>query len=130
VGRLFWTFPDGLPGAGLFLMRLALSGAVLYRCLAAWPAESVLLTVLCAAESIAAVLLFAGIGTPVWGAAAASVQLWRAFSDPADVLVHLLLAALGAALALVGPGAFSVDARLFGWRRITLPSKGPDDDSN
>jgi putative oxidoreductase len=121
VGRLFWTFPDGLPGLGLLLMRLALSGGVLYRCLAAWPAESRWLDLLCVAESIAALLLLAGVATPIWGAGAAVVELWRAYSEPADVLVHVLLATLGAALALVGPGALSVDARVFGWRRIDVP---------
>ncbi len=33
----------------------------------------------------------------------------------------LLIAVLSAAVALVGPGAFSVDARLFGRREIVLP---------
>jgi hypothetical protein len=31
-----------------------------------------------------------------------------------------LLAGLGAALALLGPGAWSVDARLYGWKRIEI----------
>jgi hypothetical protein len=32
----------------------------------------------------------------------------------------VLLAALAAALALLGPGAWSIDARLFGWRRVEV----------
>ena len=32
-----------------------------------------------------------------------------------------LLGALGAALAMLGPGAWSVDARLFGRKRIQIP---------
>jgi len=37
---------------------------------------------------------------------------------PADPWNCIFLGALGAALALVGPGAWSVDAYLFGWKRI------------
>jgi putative oxidoreductase len=130
VRRLFWTFPDGLPGAGLLLMRLGIGGAVLARCLTNWPAESWLPAALCVAEALSAAFLLIGLCTPIWAAAAAAVELWRAFSDPAVALVHVLLAAIAGALALLGPGAFSVDARLFGWQRINLPSKGSNDDSN
>ena len=114
-------------------MRLAIAGALLANCLAAWPATAFFPAAMCVAESIAAVLLLAGLGTPIGGAGAAVVELWRALSSPTDILVHLLLATLGAALALLGPGACSVDARIFGWRRINVrgrASKDPSDDSN
>jgi len=132
VGRLFWTFPDGLPGAGLVLLRLAIGAALLGRCLTNMPVEPALLAALCVAEGLAAVLLWSGLGTRVCGAGVAAAELWRAYSDPVDVFIHVLLAALGAALALLGPGAFSIDARIFGWRRIDAgrPSKGSNDDSN
>jgi hypothetical protein len=32
-----------------------------------------------------------------------------------------MLAAVGAALAMVGPGVWSIDARLFGRKRIDIP---------
>jgi putative oxidoreductase len=130
VGRLFWTFPDGLAGTGLLVMRLVFAGALLVNCLETWPTATLLQAVLCVAESIFAVLLLAGLGTPIWGAGAGAVELWRASSDPAEVLVHLLLATLGAALALLGPGAYSVDARIFGWRRIDVPDVGGRTDSS
>jgi hypothetical protein len=38
-------------------------------------------------------------------------------------LTHVLLGTLGAAVALVGPGAWSVDARLFGWKRINIGNR-------
>ena len=41
------------------------------------------------------------------------------FRKPAP-RVYVLVATLGAALALLGTGAWSVDARLFGWKRIDL----------
>jgi putative oxidoreductase len=131
VRRLFWTFPDGLPGAGLLLLRLAMSSVLLARWLIAWPTGSVLVIALCVAESLAALLLCVGLGTPVWGAGITVVELWRAYANPQQFPMHLLLAALGAALALLGPGAFSIDACMFGWRRIEVPpSKGSHDPSN
>jgi hypothetical protein len=80
----------------------------------------------------AAVLVIGGLGTRASGAAAAAVELWRAYSDREALLVHVLLATLSAALALLGPGALSIDARLFGWRRIDVPSasKSPHTDPN
>jgi putative oxidoreductase len=71
----------------------------------------------------AGILLLAGLWTPFAGAVAAAVELWRAFSQPRDPLIHILLVTLGVALALVGPGAWSVDARLFGWKRIDIRNR-------
>jgi len=68
-------------------------------------------------------LLLTGLWTPIAGALAAAVELWCAFDQPQDSLTHILLVTLGAALALVGPGAWSVDARLFGWKRINIRNR-------
>jgi hypothetical protein len=49
------------------------------------------------------------------------IELWTAFlSHPPDPWTYVLLGTLGLALALLGPGAWSVDARLFGWKRIHI----------
>jgi putative oxidoreductase len=45
-------------------------------------------------------------------------ELWAVFSDDGDPWMALVLATLGASLAMIGPGAWSVDARLFGRRQI------------
>ena len=65
----------------------------------------------------AGILILAGLWTPIAGSLAVLVQLRNVFLH-ADPWICVLLGALGAALAMIGPGAWSVDARLFGWKRI------------
>jgi putative oxidoreductase len=74
-------------------------------------------------EAGAGLFLCAGLWTPVAGGATAIIGLWSAFSRPADPWSELQLAILGAGLAMLGPGAWSVDARLFGRKRINLPDR-------
>jgi putative oxidoreductase len=60
--------------------------------------------------------------TPLAGAAVALAELWAGFSAPLppfdDRWIHFLLAILAAGIAMLGPGAWSVDARRFGRRRL------------
>jgi putative oxidoreductase len=71
------------------------------------------------------ILLLIGLWTPVAGALTAVVNVWiaipRYFSHSGDPWTPTILAALGAALAMIGPGAWSVDARLFGRKHIDFP---------
>jgi hypothetical protein len=71
----------------------------------------------------AGLLLLAGLWTPIAGAMVAFLELWKALSQPVDPWTHILLGTLGAALAMIGPGAWSVDAGLFGWKRIDIPTR-------
>jgi putative oxidoreductase len=71
----------------------------------------------------AAALLLVGLWTPVAGVLMAVAELGLAFTRPADPWMHILLAALGVSLAMLGPGAWSVDARLFGRKRIQIPQR-------
>ena len=68
----------------------------------------------------AGLLLIGGLWTPIAGSLAAAIGIWFACHDAVDPLGGILLATIGAALALVGPGAWSIDARLFGWKRIEV----------
>ena len=64
-----------------------------------------------------AILLLFGFWTPVVGAFVACRELWIVLSG-GDPLMPLVLATLGATLAMIGPGAWSMDARLFGRKQI------------
>ena len=68
--------------------------------------------------AVLGILLLAGLWTPVAGAVTAVVEAWIAFSHPGDLSMPLALAVLGASLAMIGPGAWSLDARLFGRKQI------------
>jgi putative oxidoreductase len=70
--------------------------------------------------AVGGLLLLAGLWTPVTGAIVAVAELWIVFSHGHDPWVSVMLASLGAALALLGPGAWSVDARLYGLKRIEI----------
>jgi uncharacterized membrane protein YphA (DoxX/SURF4 family) len=73
----------------------------------------------------AGILILAGLWTPVAGALAAIAKLWialsRYFAHSGDPWIPISQAILCAVLVMVGPGAWSIDARLFGRRRIDLP---------
>jgi uncharacterized membrane protein YphA (DoxX/SURF4 family) len=125
---MFSSFPGGAPGLGLLLLRLVLgAGAILQgtRFLgvgAPW----------FGAFAIAnGTLLLIGLMTPIASALIGLGALDIAFSQsrwtPLAGVIHAI------AIALLGPGAMSIDARLFGRREIIIPpktSRPSDSDTN
>ena len=123
--RLYSTFAGGWPGIGLILMRLAVGIALVNSAaIALLSGPAIPMTVLSILLATAAILLVIGLYTPIVGTFVAVIEFCRVAITSADRLLYLLLATIGVALALLGPGLWSVDARLFGWKRIEpLPRK-------
>jgi len=49
------------------------------------------------------------------------VEAWIAFTQPGAQSLAIVLAALVISLAMIGPGAWSIDARLYGRKQILPP---------
>jgi putative oxidoreductase len=122
--RLFSTFPSHWPGVGLLLMRLSLGITLLYLgaagLLGRTPAAISVAQYIVGAA--AGVFVIAGLWTPVTATLAALDQVWIALYIPSSQRggewLHILLGVLCASVAMLGPGAWSIDALLFGRRRF------------
>lgn len=124
--RLFSTFPYSWPGVGLLLLRTCVGARVAHLAIVemstkAWEPAAIVQSVIALAASIS---LFAGFWTPVMGAIIAFDEVWIALSQASlqqeRTWIHILMALLAVSVAMLGPGAWSIDARLFGRKRIDI----------
>jgi putative oxidoreductase len=123
--RLFSTFPGGSPGVGLLLLRFCL-GTVLI-CFGLSDISGKSSATIVSAQSLLAcvggIFLLAGLWTPVTCTFVVIDEAWSAFKGLQVVpqfWIHLFVAVLVLSIGLLGPGALSVDARLFGRKRFDL----------
>ena len=117
--RLFSTFAEGWPGFGLLLQRVLTSAVLLYFAGTHLLETSGLapgLPYLIA--GVAGVLLLFGLWTPLAGTAIAIVEVWMFLARSGNPLVAIMLVSLGATVAMIGPGVWSIDAQLYGRKRI------------
>jgi len=99
-------------GAGTTLIAAGIAGLL--------PGPSLVLTILYAFTVAGGVLLALGLWTPIAGSLVAAIQIWAIVSHSGAICTNVLLVAIGAGLALVGSLGFSIDARLFGWKRLNI----------
>ena len=117
--RLFSNFANGWPGVGLLLQRI-LTAILLIRCGILGPTGTPLPASMIP-EIIAAcagILLLLGLCTPIVGTLIAVLELWIAIARVEDPWISVILATLGGTAAMIGPGAWSIDARLFGRKHL------------
>ena len=125
--RLFSTFADGWPGIGLLLLRLVTAAALIHFGMVGIREQPSQLALALQLTGMAgAILLMVGVLTPLAGTLTAIAKVCIAMTRffgaaPGDPWIALAQATLAAALAMIGPGAWSVDARLFGRKHIDLP---------
>ena len=121
--RLFSTFPSSWPGIGLLLQRVVI--AVVLFCAAlrhTGEASHLSLVVPHVIGVCAGILLLIGLWTPICGTLIAVVELWVAYAS-GRAGIPIVLATLSATLAMIGPGAWSIDARLFGRKHIEISER-------
>lgn len=130
--NLFSTFPSEWPGVGLLLLRALVGCSLIAQAFGyvQTPNPSLAACCLAAVTFAAAAFLLAGLMTPFVALFVASCGIGIALSyiplpdgalfDSNLAIINLIV--LSVAIALLGPGAFSLDARMFGRREITIPS--------
>ena len=114
------TFADRLPSPGLLLLRVIVSIALIARCVQLVNGESLQAIMPHVIAAVAGLFVLFGLWTSVAGTVVAIIELFLAFSHNHDPWLSVLLASVGVALALLGPGNWSVDARRSGWKRIEI----------
>jgi putative oxidoreductase len=118
VQRLFSTFPNSWPGAGLLILRLAAGFCLVgVATMLGYLGDTAALLLRCA-SILVALLLLIGLATPLAGTVEAAIQVGVMILDHRYDSSFLVAAALGMALAMLGPGAWSLDAWVFGRKRI------------
>ena len=126
--RAFTSFPSGSAGAALFLLRVAVGTAAIAEAvlsIAAFP--SPLRIALAIPTALAGLALLPGLAVPFASMLLAAEGMGILLFSQAGALVLLgsrmaLLEfiVMAATLAMLGPGAASIDARLFGRREVEI----------
>jgi len=120
-------FPAGWPGVALLLLRFALAAMLLPSTLGV-PINLESLWVL-TGLALVAIALCVGVFTPIASVLCVAIELaaWQ-FSSTGLSPLHVCAIVVAIALAMLGPGGYSLDASLFGRRKIVFAARRDADE--
>src|SRR5262245_13281348 len=104
-------------------MRVVAAAALVFNAIGGLSDHHMGSTPIGALQISAGLLLLVGLWTPLAGLLIVALEGWLLFARSQDPWPHILLATLGGALALLGPGAWSADARRYGWKRVYIRNR-------
>ena len=114
-------FPYGWPGRGLLLIRLVVGLVLIHDGIGALlgvpQRESIALQEI---ASIPGIFLLVGLWTPMAGVIVALSEISIVLTGTDHPRGTILMATLGISFVFLGPGALSIDARLFGRKRLDV----------
>jgi putative oxidoreductase len=119
--RLFSTFPNSWPGIALLLLRATIAVPLLLdAAMPGWSRAPPLGWGLQVPEALCGALFIIGAWMPLTSAAVILIEIVIVMYEPATGNICATRAAVSLGLMLLGPGAWSVDAHLYGRRRINV----------
>jgi putative oxidoreductase len=119
--RFYSTFANGWPGVGLLIQRVVAAVLLVRFCVIHLTDSSSSLSMIPHIIGACAAMLFlVGLWTPFVGTLIAAAELWITVNHFSDPWISIMLATFGGTGAMLGPGAFSIDARLFGRRHLDV----------
>ena len=119
VQRLFSMFPTGMAGIALVLLRLSVAVMLLMLGYPRGGSNSSIWAF--AGLAVLAAFFFLGALTPILCVVVCGIEIAAIFLLKNVDTIHMLFSIVDtAALGLLGPGGYSLDARIFGRRRVIL----------
>jgi uncharacterized membrane protein YphA (DoxX/SURF4 family) len=120
----FFSFARGAPGIGLLIARIVFGVDLIVQAVTVTRQGNFTAHAFLHAASVGGgILLFLGLWTRTAAVIVALGALLYFFFHQADWWQCILFGTFGITLAVLGPGAWSLDARLAGWRRVEIPRR-------